>query len=506
MNMESCPGLVKMEGITKRFPGTLALDGVDIDLCPGEVHVLVGENGAGKSTIIKILTGYHFPTEGNIYVKEELVTITNPHIAHRLGICAVYQEFSLVSQLSIAENIFLGDEPMRGIFIDKKEMVQRAGKLLELMGLDINPSKRIRHLTLAERQVVEIAKAIAHEADVFIFDEPTASLTSTEANKLFEIIDKLKTAGKGIIYISHRLEEVQEIGSRVTVLREGRKVATLGVKGADESTLIKLMTGKEEKERFPRVNSRIGRVVLSAKDVWVQGSLKSVSFLVREGEIFGFAGLIGSGKEEIAKVLYGLVKTDSGEIEMFGERLPRMSPAEMIKRGVMYIPADRRSMGLVLCRSITENITLPSLDLFERFGLISLTREEKAAGDCVKRMDIRTSNIAKATRFLSGGNQQKVVLSRGLLRDTKLFIFEEPTRGVDIGARIEVYAFIHELAKNGAAIVLISSDLPEILNLCHNFIVLRNFECSGRFQKEEASFETVLESFFMVNPASLDSI
>jgi len=489
--------LVKMEKITKIFPGVVALDEVDFDLEPGEVHVLLGENGAGKSTLMKVLSGVYPPDEGTIYIKGQKVHLKNPHHAHTLGISVVYQEFSLVPPFTVAENLFLGGEPLKGGFISKREIIRRATKALEELEFDLDPRRRIRDLSVAEKQMVEIAKALIRRNSVLILDEPTSSLTDREVEYLFNTVKKVKAKGVGIIYISHRLEEVGKIGDRVTVLRDGKKIATLPITEAEGATLIALMTGRKVTEEFPpRATTKREEEILRIENLSTN-TLKNVSLTVRSGEIVGIAGLVGSGKSEVGRAIFGLEKIKTGKIIFAGEILDhKITPKEMIKRGVMYFPADRHGEGLCLCRPVLDNVTLPAVDLFVRGGLIQRKREELTVKEIVDRMNIRPPKIYRKVRSFSGGNQQKIVLSRSMVRNIKLFILDEPTRGIDVGAKFEVYCFLNKLASQGAGVIFISSELPEILNLAHRIIIMHEFRALKELHHSEATEEKVLSYSF----------
>ncbi len=473
---------------------------VSFDVRSGEVHVLVGENGAGKSTLIKILSGYLRPTAGQIYINGTKVIIENPRHAHHLGIRAIYQEFSLVPQLSVMENIFLGIElTSRKLFLNKRKMSREAIEILKSLDWVLDPARKIRSLGIAELQMIEIAKALIQEFSLLILDEPTASLTSKETERLFEIINKLKGQGKGIIYISHRLEEIRSIADRVTVMRDGIKTATLDNGNVKEDTLIKLMTGRETKERFPKIESSIANEVLSVEGMTTERGLKEITFKLHKGEILGITGLVGSGKSQIGKALFGLDKLKRGQIKLFGKIIKNLTPGRMLENGVQYFPNDRHREGLILDRSLKENITISSVKYFEALGILRKKKEVEITRNIVTRMGIKPSHLDKKVRHFSGGNQQKILLARSLVRKVDVFIFDDPTRGVDVGAKIDIYNFFNEILKNGAAIILISSEIPEVLNLSHRIMVISDFVVSNTFSSSEASEQKIQESFFKTN-------
>ena len=500
MEKETRP-LLHLSGIVKRFPGVLALSGVDFDLEPGEVHVLLGENGAGKSTLIKIISGVYTPDEGEVRFNGEPVKIDNPHDAMARGIATIHQEFSLVPDMTVAENISLGKEPTRGnVFIKSKEMVKTAGEILRKLGLELHPQRKVRALRIGEQQMVEIAKALSIESRVLILDEPTAALTDKEIEHLFEIIQGLKRQGVGIIYISHRLEEIREIGDRVTVLRDGRRVGTRKLADTNVDELISMIVGEEIKEKFPKKPAPVGRELMRVEGLTADGDFSGISFSVFEGEVLGFAGLLGAGHKELVRAIIGLSPYRSGRILISGKPVKITQPADAIRRGMTYLPADRKMEGLVLPLSVKDNISLAGLKQFVRGGLLNLKREQQTAGDYFDRLGIKAPGIQTLVRFLSGGNQQKVVLARSLCSQSRIFLFDEPTRGIDVGAKVEIYHLINELAKQGSAVILVSSELPEILGMCDRILVIREGKLIREFPRAEATQERILQTFFSKNP------
>jgi ribose transport system ATP-binding protein len=488
--------LLRAEAIVKHFPGVLALNAVSFDLKPGEVHVLFGENGAGKSTLTKVFTGSYQPDAGKLYLNGKEVSFRNPHDAAEQGISAVYQEFSLVPQLTVVENLFLGREIATRGLLNHKAMVEKARRSLEELGFDLNPTALVGQLTRAERQMVEITKAFQAEMSVLILDEPTASLSDKEVNRLFELIGRFTDQGVGVIYISHRMDELKRIGDRITVLRDGRRVATLDMDQADEDTLISLMTGRSFEAIFPEIDNQPGPPVLEVEGLATASGLRDVSFTVRAGEILGLAGLVGSGKSRAGRAVFGLERATAGKVRLSGRELQELSPAANIRRGVLYFPADRHKEGLVLCRSVKENLTLPQLQLFERGGFIQLRRESGDVRRLVEKMAVRPGRIESTINYLSGGNQQKVMLARGLLRASRVFIFDEATCGIDVGAKVEVYQFMKELAAAGAGVVLISSELPEVLHMSHRVVVMHAGTVAKTLPGRAATEEEVLAACF----------
>jgi len=489
--------LLKMENIVKDFPGVRALDKVSFDLVKGEVHVLVGENGAGKSTLIKILTGAYPCDEGKIYINGREVRDLNPGKARELGINVIYQEFNLVPYLSVAENIFLGREPilkyMGCKIINWKKIYEDTQQVLKKLLSDIDPKKIVQDLNVAEQQIVEIAKALVGRSQIIVMDEPTATLNFQEVNQLFEIIKQLRQQGIGIIYISHRLEEVTRIGDRVTVLRDGQKVGTLPLnEQTDPDTLIRMMTGRQIKFKFPWKKRKIGEEVLSVEQLTRRSIFHNISFVLRKGEILGIAGLMGSGKSEVAQAIFGAYPIDNGRIKVEGKEIVLRHPNDALKQGLGFIPSDRRREGLNLLFSITSNITIASLHRFTKKGILQLREELKVAEEYKEKLDIKTPSLKKEVMYLSGGNQQKVVLAKWLCSQAKIIIFDEPTRGIDVGAKVEVYRLIIDLAKQGVAVIIISSELPELLGMCDRILVMRKGRINVEFSREEATKENIL--------------
>jgi ribose transport system ATP-binding protein len=489
--------LLAMEGITKHFPGVVALRDVSFDLVPGEVHVVFGENGAGKSTLINIIAGTYAADEGTMTFDGEEIRHLSPHDARRRGINAVFQDFSLVPQLSVEENLYLGREPGELGFIDRGARADGAKAALDVVKPFFSVKTRVDRLSRSAQQLVEIAKALMGDPRVLILDEPTTSLTEQETELLFGLIDELKAKGLAIVYITHRMREIPRVGDRITVLRDGRKVATLNVSESDDNQLIQLMTGRTLESLYPKATSTPGDVRLRLEGV--SGDLlEGVSLTVRAGEVVGVAGLVGSGKSEIGRLCFGL-GAHTGTIELSGRKVgSREHPQDILARGLIYHPADRRAEGLVLPRPVRENLTFAALDrpAFSRFGFLNRANERRKASEIINRLRIQPPQPERRVAYLSGGNQQKVVLGKALTRSVDVHVFDEPTAGVDVGARVEVYEFIKELCENGAAILLISSDLPEVLHLSHRVYVIHRGRVRAELTGDEITEERVLSNFF----------
>jgi len=461
--------ILEFKGVSKDFPGVRALDKVDFDLKRGEVHVLVGENGAGKSTLIKILAGVYPPTEGEIYYQGDKVDIRNPKVGLNMGISVIYQEMNLVPYISVAKNIFLGREPRRKwlpFLVDYPRLHKDAREILDSIGAEIDTKVNAVELGVAQGQLVEMAKAFSIKASILVMDEPTAALTQKELDELFRSIEEFKKKGIGIIYISHRLEEIFDVADRVTVLRDGKVMATMDVgevKNLDE--IIRLMVGRSMTAYFSReFLKEKGDVALNVKNLSREDMLRDVNLHVRSGEIVGLAGLVGAGRTELARVLFGVDRYDDGEVEIFGKNVS-MTPAKSVALGIGFIPEDRKKEGLALILPVKENVIVASLGkLFPR-GLINPGKQSKAVNEYVKALRIVTPSLMRIVRYLSGGNQQKVVVAKWLCTQAKIFIFDEPTRGVDVGAKAEIHQLMNEMVKEGAAILMISSELPEVLHM-----------------------------------------
>jgi len=491
--------LLRLEEITRHFPGVLALDQVDFDLRPGEVHVLFGENGAGKSTLISIVAGALRPSSGRMYFRGEPLDLPSVHHARSRGISAVFQEFSLVPQLTVEENLFLGAEATTGGLLNKRELRRAAEEILARLGFPLRPGQRVAFLSRAEQQMVEIAKAFRSELSVLILDEPTASLTERETERLFALIEQVKRQGAGVIYITHRMSEIRRIGDRITVLRDGRYVATVPAKETPEDELVRLMTGRVIEQIFPQVDFKPARTVLEVHDLSTRsGSIEGVSLTVRAGEIVGLAGLVGSGKSEVARACFGLEPLAFGRVVFESREVSGAPPGAMLQRGFFYVPPDRRDEGLVMLRSVRENVALAALDLPEFAAGPFLRRgaEREKVQELVRRLNLQPPRIEREVDHFSGGNQQKILLARSLTRTVKLFAFDEPTVGVDVGTRVAIYEFIRDLCEAGAAILLISSDLTEILHLSNRVYVMYRGRLRAELTGNAINQETVLGHFF----------
>jgi ribose transport system ATP-binding protein len=484
-----------MSDISKRFPGVQALDRVSLDVAAGEVHAIVGENGAGKSTLIRILGGVHERDGGEIVLRGRRVEILGPRQAREMGIAIIHQELSQVGPLSVAENLLLGREPRRGRwFMDWRAARAEARRFMADLGLDVEPGARVDLLSVAERQALEIARALSQNAGLLVMDEPTAALTIEETNRLFDVINDLTARGVAVIYISHRLEEVFRIAHRVTVLRDGRHVATSRRNDLDLDTLIQHMVGRKVDEKYPKAAVPPGPVVLEVRDLEAAGRFRHVTFNVRAGEIVGIAGLVGSGKIEVGHALFGAIPVDAGAILIAGRPLAVTSPKAAIHAGIGFVPEDRKTQGLVLGMSVRRNVSLPFLGRLTTMGFVRGEEERRIVGARMARLDIRASSPDQAVRTLSGGNQQKTVVAKWLERGGRVLVLCEPTRGVDVGAKVELYRLMSDLARAGVALVLISSELPEVLGMSDRILVMHEGEITGEFARAEATQEAIMAS------------
>ncbi|MCH0567256.1 MULTISPECIES: sugar ABC transporter ATP-binding protein [unclassified Streptomyces] len=483
--------LLRIEGIGKTFPGVVALDGVDFDLRRGEVHVLLGENGAGKSTLIKMLSGAYRPDSGRIFAGGQEVRIHGAQDAERLGIATIYQEFNLVPDLTVAENIFLGRQPRRFGLIDRKRMEADAARLLDRVGVHVSPRARVRELGIARLQMVEIAKALNLDARVLIMDEPTAVLTSEEVEKLFQIVRRLREDGVGIIFITHHLEEIAALGDRVTVLRDGRSVGQVPA-STPQTELVRLMVGRSIEQQYPREPADPGAPLLSVSGLTRDGVFHNVGFEVRAGEVVGIAGLVGAGRTEVARAIFGADPYDAGTVEVAGRRLPRHDVNAATAAGIGLVPEDRKGQGLVLDDSVQGNLGLVTLRAASRLGWVDRRAQRTAAARIAGQLGVRMAGLGQHVRTLSGGNQQKVVIGKWLLADTKVLILDEPTRGIDVAAKVEIYQLINELTAAGQAVLMISSDLPEVLGMSDRVLVMNQGRIAGELPAHEATQDTVM--------------
>jgi len=485
-----------MDGIAKRFPGVNALEDARFDLRPGEVHALVGENGAGKSTLMKILAGIYQPDAGRILFNGEVVEIPSPRAAQQLGVSIIHQELNLMPHLTVAQNIFIGREPRARLpfVVDDRALNARARGLFESLHLRMDPRRRVGDLAVAEQQMVEIAKALSFNAAVLIMDEPTAALTEVEIGELFRIIRQLRENGVGIVHISHRLEELKQISDRVTVMRDGRYVATVPTADARLEQIISMMVGRtifEEATEIP--DNAQAEVVLEVRNLNRGRMVRDVSFELRRGEILGFAGLVGAGRTEVARAVFGADRADSGDIRVHGKPVRIASPADAVRHGIGYLSEDRKRFGLAIGMDVEMNIVLASLQRFVGWlGRINSRLTRSAAQLQVTNLGIKTPNVRQTVRNLSGGTQQKVVVGKWLTADTDILIFDEPTRGIDVGAKSEIYRLLNELAREGKAIIMISSELPEILRMSHRIVVMCEGRITGVLAAGDATQEEIM--------------
>ncbi len=483
--------ILELKHISKQYTGVKALDDVSISFRRGEVHALMGENGAGKSTLIKTLSGAIQPNDGEIVFEGTTYTHMEPHQAMELGIHVIYQEFNMMPELSVAENIFMGQQLGGGVLFNKSITEERAQKILDGMHVKINARETVKNLSVANMQLVEIAKALTRDVKVLVMDEPTAPLTDAEVETLFEIVQMLKSKGVTIIYISHRIAEVFQISDRVSVLRDGRFIKTVMTNEVDRDELIRLMVGREVSDTYPKRDFAPGEVVLELRDVCGNG-VENVSFAVRSGEIFGLSGLVGAGRTETMRMIFGADPIDSGEVLLNGQPVHPKHPAEAVKLGIGLIPEDRKQQGLLLDLPIFTNISMATMRDISHFTVVNSRAEKENVNRLVEAVTIKTPSIAQLVRNLSGGNQQKVVLAKWLAANCKVLIFDEPTRGIDVGARHEIYKLMNELCRQGIAIVMISSDMEEILGMSDRIMVLCEGHQAGILEREAFSQETIL--------------
>lgn len=487
--------ILSMRGIDKRFSGVHALKSVDLELRAGEVHALMGENGAGKSTLMKVLCGIHKRNAGEVILFGKPVDFSNIKESQDAGISIIHQELNMMNHLTVAQNIYIGREPIKnGVYIDDRKMEEDAKKLFEKIGIDIDPSVKVGSLTVGKQQMVEIAKAISHDSKILILDEPTAALTQTEVEELFNIMNDLKAKGIGMIYISHRMDEINRISDRITVMRDGEYVGTLVTKDTTKDEIVKMMVGrviygdKKEKSNVPDD----APVVLEVKNLNRGKEIKDVSFKLRKGEILGFSGLMGSGRTEVARAIYGADPVSSGEVFVNGKKVNIKMPSEAVNQGICYLSEDRKRYGLLLDKSIAENSVLSSLEDYISMGWINDKKIEDAATTANDKLKTKTPSIRQLLKNLSGGNQQKVIIARWLLRDSDIFIFDEPTRGIDIGAKSEMYSLMEELVSKGKSVIMISSELSEIQRLSDRVVVMCEGRITGVLDIADATQEKIM--------------
>lgn len=486
---------LSMRHITKEFPGVVALSDVTFEAELGKVTALVGENGAGKSTLIKILAGVYAPNQGEIYIDGVKAKITKSKDSMDLGINVIYQELNIFNKLSITENIFMGREKKKGIFFDQKYHVQKTEELLRTIGLDVSPNTKMRDLSTAQKQMVEVARALAFNAKIIIMDEPTSSLTETETRILLNLIKDLKKQNVGIIFVSHRMEEITQIADKVVVLRDGELVGELQADEIDKNRIIHLMVGREVNEIFARRDSTIGDVVLEVDNLCC-GFVQNVSFKLHAGEVLGFSGLVGAGRSEIMRALFGVDKKDAGRVFIDGKEATIHSAVDAVRHRIGFLPEDRKEQGLILNMNIVQNTTLAYLKALKKGLFIQQKEEKKLTHSFIKSLDIRTPSELQLARNLSGGNQQKVVIAKWMCTGPKILILDEPTRGIDVGAKKEIYDLINQLAQEGVALILISSELTEVLGLSDRILVMHEGAVKGEIKGEEATQEKIMQMAF----------
>lgn len=485
--------ILQVQNLSKSFLGVKALDNIQFGLQKGEVHALMGENGAGKSTFMKILMGLLKPDSGEIIFEGEVLKSNNVHENLQKGISMIHQEILVVPELTVAQNIFLGRETNYRSWLNDKAINQKAQEILDAIGIKINAQTKIKNLSIAEMQMVEIAKAVSNNAKVIIMDEPTSALTDNEVAMLFKIIKDLKAKGVAIIYISHKMDEIYEITDRITVLRDGQYIATKNTNELDKNALIALMVGRQINDLFLENNSIKGESILSVQNLNKKGKFKDINFEVHAGEVLGIAGLMGAGRTEIARAIFGLDRYDSGEIIIKGNKVEIKSPEDAIKNGIGYVSEDRKALGFIPALSIKENISLSSLGNFAKTWFVNASNEHEAATRLSTDLKIKSTSINQKVMTLSGGNQQKVVIGKVLLTAPSLVILDEPTRGIDIGAKFEIYKLINQLTDKGIAVIMISSELPEILGMSDRIVVLSKGKQTALLSKQEATQEKIMQ-------------
>ncbi len=487
--------ILKMQGIQKYFSGVHALKSVDFELKAGEVHALMGENGAGKSTLIKVLCGIHKRDGGTIELFGNEVSFNNISESQAAGISVIHQELNMMNHLTVAQNIFIGREFKNGPLIDDAKMEREAKALFERIGVNIDPSVKLGDLTVGKQQIVEIAKAVSHECKLLVLDEPTAALTQPEVEALFEIMNDLRSKGIGMIYISHRMDEINRISDRVTVMRDGEYVGTVFTKDTTKDDIVRMMVGRviygEQKEKSNVPED--APVVLEVRNLNAGREVKNVSFQLRKGEILGFAGLMGAGRTEVARALYGADPKQTGEIFINGKKVNLRNPSQAVRNGICYLSEDRKRFGLMLDKSVTENSAIASVDDYVKGGLIQDKEMRRVAEEKNKLLRTKTPSMEQLLKNLSGGNQQKVIIARWLMKNSDIFIFDEPTRGIDIGAKSEIYTLMEELAAQGKSIIMISSELAEVLRMSDRVLVMCEGRKTGELDISEATQENIMQ-------------
>lgn len=489
--------LLELKNVSKAFSGVQVLDDINIGIKKGEVHVLLGENGAGKSTIIKIITGAYKMDSGEIKWKDRHLQVNKPSDAIEVGIGTIYQELNLIPHLSIMENIFLGHEKKKRrkfSLLDRPAMNKEAKRLMERLGQNVNPNELVKNLGVGQQQLVEIAKALSLNCELIIMDEPTSSLSEREAEQLLQTIERLKQQGMTIIYISHRLEEIKRISDRITVLRDGKKIRTVDTDKTTIDEMISLMVGRSLENKFPKVEFEKGKEVLSVKNLKITPDSPGINFSAYQGEILGIAGLVGAGRTELARAIFGADPVHSGEIIVLGKKHRIRNPLDAIKAGLAFITENRKEEGLFLDQPLVFNKTIARLNKVKKNGLINTQKQKEIANNYVKDLSVRPNNIHLFARYLSGGNQQKVVIAKWLFTDAQVFIFDEPTRGIDVGAKVEVYRLMNQLVENGAGVIVISSELPEILGISDRILVMNEGQITADLDRSEANQEVIMKA------------
>jgi len=493
LNSNGSEYVLQMKGITKQFPGVTALDSVDFIVRQNEIHALIGENGAGKSTLVKIVSGVIQQNDGQIFFNKNLMTIRNPQHAQSIGISTIFQELHLIPDLSVGENILLGREPKRKFrLVDWKALHQTANSILQEIDLELDTHAIVRNLSIAQKQMVMIARALSLQASLIIMDEPTATLTPLEIDSLFKLIRNLQDKGKTVIFISHKLDEVFEISERITVLRDGKLVNTLATKDTSKDEVIQLMVGRTLDEEFPDRTPVIGNEMIAVREISTGKGISNISFNIRSGEVIGLFGLVGAGRTEVVRAIFGIDRLSSGEIFLDRKPVKIGSPKDAISHGIAFATEDRKSQGLILGMSVKENITLPNMNAVTVFSFVKHHSEKQTVESYIEKLNIKTPNLDQEALKLSGGNQQKVVIARWLCAKPKVLILDEPTQGIDVGAKREIYLLINELVKQGLAILMISSELPEILAMSDRILVMHRGRITGEFSKNEATPENVM--------------
>ncbi len=485
--------LVAMKGITKTFPGVVALDDVAFECCGGEVHAVVGENGAGKSTLMKILAGVYVPDRGEVILGGESVRIPSPHAAQQLGVSIIYQELNLLPDLNVAQNVFLGREPRGPLgLVDDRVQEAKAQEVLRRLGVNIDPRERLGRLSVAQQQMVEIAKALSLNARVVIMDEPSAALGGRDLEYLFAVIKALKQQGVAVIYISHRISEVFQIADRVTVFKDGKVVGTFKVSEIDRPSLVRMMIGRALAETFPKRSERIGDVILRVDGLWVGDRLKDINLSVHAGEIVGISGLVGAGRTELAQAIFGTRRIDAGTVKLKGNKVSIGSPRLALRHRIGYLTENRNVEGLVMGQSVKENAALPSLDQRQSWGIVDRKAEQQVVAEASNSLRLRAPSLAADVENLSGGNRQKVVLAKWLISGPELLIFDEPTRGIDVGAKAEIWQLMRDLANQDKAVLMISSELPEVIGMSDRVIIMHRGRIVGELPADTATEEAVM--------------